>query len=209
MVFRIRLDANKHSEFLSEQRVDPVTHEILRSGNEIIVCANHGIAFLATSWQGRCPLCGSVETLAEIPHNAISESISQTRFSPNSPISQHSRSTTRNAHISFQSNVEFSSFFLGLAIAFIVMFFDFSVFVPNSLFNTLVLTMPFVGFGLSKRFRSNWLWKWLLYNVVYHGIAISCLILGYEETSNYFLFANFYTGLLLAFVNVFYKMMSY
>jgi len=62
-----RLDPNRHRSFLEERRRDPITHEPLRSGDEIVICANENIAFLATNWNGCCPRCGSANTLNNIP----------------------------------------------------------------------------------------------------------------------------------------------
>ena len=64
-----RLDSIKHRDFLAQQRRDPLTHELLQPGHEIIICANDGIAFLADCWQDACPLCKRAETLAEIPRH--------------------------------------------------------------------------------------------------------------------------------------------
>ena len=209
MVFRIRLDAIKHSEFLSEQRIDPVTHELLRSGDEIVICAAQTIAFSSANWNGRCPLCGESETLPEIPHNAISETISQARFTHRSPITQnHRRNAIRNTAVPSQVNIELSMFFLGFALAFVFSFFDFFDVMSIALFNILVLITPLVGFKLSKRFRSNWFWKWILYNIVYHGLAIASLVLGSEGLGNYILSANFLTGILLVVVNTLYKVLK-
>lgn len=64
---KLVLDSNRHKAFLAEQRKDPITHEPLRAGDEIVICANDKYAFLAENWQGECPLCHHSETLSEVP----------------------------------------------------------------------------------------------------------------------------------------------
>jgi hypothetical protein len=46
------LDASRHQAFLKQQRKDPVTKELLKPGDRIILCAGPGcgVAFLEESW---------------------------------------------------------------------------------------------------------------------------------------------------------------
>lgn len=66
-----KLDKKKHHAFLQEKRQDPVTKEYLAHGDEIVICANEKIAYLAASWQAgsKCPnpQCNYTETLAALP----------------------------------------------------------------------------------------------------------------------------------------------
>jgi len=70
-VYRIRLDSQRHAAFLAEQRRDPITHEPLRAGMEIVICAEEKFAFVADNWVDRCPLCGSSNSLLQIPPNNV------------------------------------------------------------------------------------------------------------------------------------------
>jgi hypothetical protein len=49
----IVLDAARHQVFLKQQRRDPVTKELLRPGDRIVLCAGPhcGVAFLEESWR--------------------------------------------------------------------------------------------------------------------------------------------------------------
>jgi len=47
------LDASRHRAFLKQQRKDPVTKELLKPGDRIVLCAGPGcgVAFLEESWR--------------------------------------------------------------------------------------------------------------------------------------------------------------
>lgn len=62
-----RLHHDTHREFLAESRRDPITHEPLKAGDEIVICSNDQTAFLVDSWNGECPLCKNNRTLPYIP----------------------------------------------------------------------------------------------------------------------------------------------
>jgi hypothetical protein len=47
----IVLDASRHQAFLKQQRKDPVTKELLKHGDRIVLCAHCAIAFLEESWE--------------------------------------------------------------------------------------------------------------------------------------------------------------
>ena len=66
-VNRILLDKQLHAAFLAEGRVDPYTHEPLRAGMEIVICANCKRAFVADTWSGACPEDHGTRTLRDIP----------------------------------------------------------------------------------------------------------------------------------------------
>ncbi len=62
------LDEEKHSDFLSQERIDPITGDILEGGDKIVICASCKSAFFADSWtymNGKH--CNQTHTLREIP----------------------------------------------------------------------------------------------------------------------------------------------
>jgi len=62
------LDAQRHADFLNEQRHDPVTGDRLHIGDEVAFCAHCKSAFLKSSWEylgGKH--CGQTNTLAKFP----------------------------------------------------------------------------------------------------------------------------------------------
>lgn len=65
------LDAQRHVDFLNEQRHDPVTGEVLRAGDEVAFCASCGSAFLRDSWEylgeSHCGQGDTLETFPETP----------------------------------------------------------------------------------------------------------------------------------------------
>ncbi|MEM6298063.1 MAG: hypothetical protein AAF740_05170 [Bacteroidota bacterium] len=63
-----QIQAETHAEFLKQGRIDPITGETLKAGDEIVFCADCKSAFLADSWnymEGEH--CGQSDTLAEFP----------------------------------------------------------------------------------------------------------------------------------------------
>ncbi|MBS9783466.1 MAG: hypothetical protein KGV46_02815 [Pasteurella sp.] len=63
----ITLNAIRDRDFLSEQRKDPVTQQLLKAGDRIVICARQKIAFLEDTWGGQCPLCECRNTLDYLP----------------------------------------------------------------------------------------------------------------------------------------------
>lgn len=66
------LHKEKHIDFLNQERVDPITGDILQEGNQIVICASCKSAFLADSWlymNGKH--CNQTHTLREIPIQEI------------------------------------------------------------------------------------------------------------------------------------------
>jgi hypothetical protein len=61
------LNQVRHAAFLSEQRKDPVTKELLVAGMEIVICARDQYAYQAETWTGECPFCHGSETMSEVP----------------------------------------------------------------------------------------------------------------------------------------------
>ncbi len=80
--YKIRLSKDQHTDFLLENRHDPVTGELLKDGDEIFICKNEKIAYLAYTWKDKCPNgeCGCKETLRQLP-----KSRSFDRFEPKKP----------------------------------------------------------------------------------------------------------------------------
>ncbi|WP_291723438.1 hypothetical protein [Bernardetia sp.] len=64
------LEKEKHSDFLSQNRIDPITGDILQEGDSVVICASCKSAFLADSWEymGRRH-CEQNITLQEVPTN--------------------------------------------------------------------------------------------------------------------------------------------
>lgn len=68
-MYRHRLDAKRHRAFLAENRKDPLTRELLRAGDQIVICAECKSAWLADSWRlnnEHCT-CGCFGTSREMP----------------------------------------------------------------------------------------------------------------------------------------------
>ncbi|OLE52070.1 MAG: hypothetical protein AUG51_19955 [Acidobacteria bacterium 13_1_20CM_3_53_8] len=63
------LDSKRHDAFLRQQRKDPVTKEIFKAGDRVVMCAGTGCqsAFLETSWlfrgQRHCGQSGTLKSL--------------------------------------------------------------------------------------------------------------------------------------------------
>ncbi len=62
------LEENKHSEFLSQNRIDPITGDKIQEGDCIVICAACKSAFLEESWNYlRQQHCNQYGTLNKIP----------------------------------------------------------------------------------------------------------------------------------------------
>jgi hypothetical protein len=67
------LDSNTHRDFLAQQRRDPVTRELLKAGDRVVICAGCKSAFLADSWNALGGQhCNQSQTLRNIPDNELS-----------------------------------------------------------------------------------------------------------------------------------------
>ncbi|WP_338763871.1 hypothetical protein WAF17_20590 [Bernardetia sp. ABR2-2B] len=62
------LQKEKHQDFLKQERIDPITGDILQEGDNIVICASCKSAFLVDSWEyiDRTH-CEQTDTLKEIP----------------------------------------------------------------------------------------------------------------------------------------------
>ncbi|PIY08496.1 MAG: hypothetical protein COZ18_11950 [Flexibacter sp. CG_4_10_14_3_um_filter_32_15] len=62
------LEAELHSDFLKQERIDPITGEKIEEGHTIVICPACKSAFFIESWEylGQTH-CNQVETLTEIP----------------------------------------------------------------------------------------------------------------------------------------------
>ena len=66
------LEKEKHSDFLAQNRIDPITGDILQEGDQIVICASCKSAFLADSWEyiGRRH-CEQNITLKKVPRKEV------------------------------------------------------------------------------------------------------------------------------------------
>jgi hypothetical protein len=66
------LEQEKHSSFLAQNRIDPITGDLLEENDKIVICAACKSAFLADSWEyiGRTH-CNQNSTLREIPKQEV------------------------------------------------------------------------------------------------------------------------------------------
>ena len=65
-----QLEKQKHKDFLLQQRVDPITGELIKAGHKIVICSACKSAFFEESWEylgGKH--CNQKETLIQIPIN--------------------------------------------------------------------------------------------------------------------------------------------
>ncbi|WP_338815756.1 hypothetical protein V9L05_22390 (plasmid) [Bernardetia sp. Wsw4-3y2] len=66
------LQKEKHQDFLKQERIDPITGDILQEGDEIVICASCKSAFLVDSWEYMDRKhCQQKLTLKKIPINSI------------------------------------------------------------------------------------------------------------------------------------------
>lgn len=66
------LEQQKDSDFLKQERIDPITGDILQQGDEIVICASCKSAFLADSWlYMNARHCNQTHTLLEIPKQEV------------------------------------------------------------------------------------------------------------------------------------------
>ena len=62
------LEKEKHSDFLTQNRIDPITGDVLQENDKIVICASCKSAFLADSWEYMDRKhCNQTITLREIP----------------------------------------------------------------------------------------------------------------------------------------------
>ena len=66
------LDKEKHNDFLAQNRIDPITGDLLQEYDRIVICSACKSAFLADSWEyiGRTH-CNQNGTLREIPKQEV------------------------------------------------------------------------------------------------------------------------------------------
>ena len=66
------LEKEKHSDFLAQNRIDPITGDLLQENDEIVICAACKSAFLVDSWEYmNREHCNQRITLKEIPINEV------------------------------------------------------------------------------------------------------------------------------------------
>jgi hypothetical protein len=66
------LEKEKHNDFLAQNRIDPITGDLLKENDKIVICASCKSAFLVDSW-GYMDYkhCNQKVTLKEIPINEV------------------------------------------------------------------------------------------------------------------------------------------
>ncbi len=66
------LEKEKHNNFLAQNRIDPITGDLLQENDEIVICANCKSAFLIDSWEYMNQQhCNQSLTLKNIPVNEV------------------------------------------------------------------------------------------------------------------------------------------
>ena len=66
------LEKEKHHDFLAQNRIDPITGDVLQEGDQIVICASCKSAFLVDSWSYMDNKhCNQTYTLREIPKQTI------------------------------------------------------------------------------------------------------------------------------------------
>ena len=45
------LEKEKHKDFLTQNRIDPITGDLLQENDKIVICASYKSAFLVDSWE--------------------------------------------------------------------------------------------------------------------------------------------------------------
>ncbi|WP_338791923.1 hypothetical protein [Bernardetia sp. MNP-M8] len=66
-----KIESNKHKEFLSEERKDPITGDLIRENDEVVFCVSCKSVFLVDTWlylEGKH--CEQFETLEKFPSSS-------------------------------------------------------------------------------------------------------------------------------------------
>ncbi|WP_291725376.1 hypothetical protein [Bernardetia sp.] len=110
-----RLEKIKHADFLSENRIDPISLDAIAANNEVVICASCKSVFLLSSWEyiGKSH-CGQNETLKELPQTQnIVVSQKEEDFEK---IKTHSVAATRKTETTEENTLSFDVFaFVGSA----------------------------------------------------------------------------------------------
>jgi len=125
------VEQEKHKDFLNQERIDPITGDILQEGDQIVICASCKSAFLVDSWlymDGKH--CNQTYTLREIP---IQEVVKIDRESRNERLDKLAFFQFRTVKQSEATNI-YTGFFA--LIGGIIMY------------STYVLNIDFILFGL-------------------------------------------------------------
>ncbi len=135
------LEKEKHYDFLQQERIDPITGDILQEGDQIVICASCKSAFLVDSW-GYMDYkhCNQTHTLREIPKQ---EAVKIDRESRNERLNNLAFYQFRTVKESEAVNI-FTGFF-----ALIGGIISYGMYVSNN--------FEFLLIGLSIIF-SGWLW---------------------------------------------------
>ncbi|WP_375559241.1 hypothetical protein ACE193_16075 [Bernardetia sp. OM2101] len=155
------LDRTTHSDFLKQERIDPITGEKIEEGHTIVICAACKSAFFIESWEylGN-EHCNQKESLSEIPVSKLLQLVAKPLeylpflFRRGSYFSQEGKEGQREF---IKSSILIS---LGaIALTFTVMFMVFFIGIKTSpiygvIFLGIALSMIGVAVNLNRRKRS-------------------------------------------------------
>jgi hypothetical protein len=161
---KFTIKENKHKDFLSEERKDPVTGDSFREGDEIVFCKSCGSAFLYTSWLymgGKH--CGQTEVFAEFPEIQSKMSLAvNSRLLTKIPIK-----------ISLLTANILSSAFTVFVLIAVFYFFEtsFSVIISASAFFAFRNAFLNASFGRSWEMRSNGIFRRNIFDRIFPSQA--------------------------------------
>ncbi|WP_338790889.1 hypothetical protein [Bernardetia sp. MNP-M8] len=141
------LQKEKHQDFLKQERIDPITGDILQEGDRIVICASCKSAFLVDSWEYMNDKhCGQSIALKEIPINEVVRierpyliDLKDVKIFPNR---QEARTTI------------FPYFLLGYLVCFLLDHYSL-IHVSYSAFLVMCICYYYVHFGSKKSFYKN------------------------------------------------------
>ena len=70
-IHAITIDRNKHESFLADQRTDPISKDLIRAGDEVVICKKCKTVFLKEIWEITLngTHCSQTETLKELSYD--------------------------------------------------------------------------------------------------------------------------------------------
>ncbi len=141
------LQKEKHSNFLAQNRIDPITGDLLKENDEIVICASCKSAFLVDSWEYMDRKhCNQGLTLKKIPVNEVVRIerpyLTDLKNVKTFPNSQEARITI------------FPYFFLSYFVCFLLDHYSL-VHVSYSAFLVMCIYYYYVHFGAKKSYYTN------------------------------------------------------
>ncbi|WP_375560405.1 hypothetical protein ACE193_22335 [Bernardetia sp. OM2101] len=143
------LQKEKHQDFLKQERIDPITGDILQEGDDIVICASCKSAFLVDSWlymDGKH--CNQIHTLREIPKQEAVK------------IDRESRNERLDKLTFYKFNLVKPSEVTGVYVGIFALLGG--VFELLSYFSTIIdisfggwIALGIVGFGIGKKITKN------------------------------------------------------